>query len=102
MQIMKCFCILPEVMGFLLLLATDECFLNLLEFLRSGGVWSCLSGIQGSAGQLCMISEGHGRLGPIGVCCSFVNALGTGILEALALLRVLFMVRPCLSVNPMG
>ena len=43
---------------------------------------------------------GLGRLGPIDVCLSFMSAWFTGILEALDLLRALFMMQTILLMKP--
>ena len=56
------------------------------------GVGACWEGMYDPAGQLCRISMGLCRLGPIGVCLSFMHAWGTDILEALTFLRTHFMV----------
>ena len=53
------------------------------------GVGSCWPGTWGPRAWLCKISIGLDRLGLIGVHHSSINAWGTGILEGLALLRVL-------------
>ena len=46
----------------------------LLRSLVDLGTGSCWLGTWGPAGQLCKISVGIERLGPIGVCNSFINA----------------------------
>ena len=57
----------------------------------SGCLWDLdLAGWEHShAAFLCKISVVLGRLGPIGVCCSFIKAWSTGTVEDLALLRAL-------------
>ena len=55
---------------------------------RSMGARSCWPMMQDTAEQLWKISMGIGRLGPIGVLWSLMSAWGMGILEALALLRM--------------
>ena len=61
---------------------------------------SCWPGMYDPAGQLCRISGELGRLGTMGICLSFMSAWGMGILEALALLRALFMVQTFLLMKP--
>ena len=56
------------------------------------GSRSCWPGTWGPASQLGNISIGCGRLGLIGVSCSFISDWGMEILEALALLRSFFIV----------
>ena len=70
-------------------------------FWTSVGARSCWLEIQGPSGQLYNIHVGLGRLGLISICHCFINVLSMGILEAVAMLRVLFMILMCLLMKPL-
>ena len=82
---------------FLLSLALFFCCLQLMHtsqtFWKSVGAESCLLEMCGPAGRLYRIFKGPGRLESMAIFLSFMRAWGTGILEASALIRALFMLQ---------